>query len=218
MTFGMAEQPSLAPPASRSDEVAAKLALVRRLIERRSLPAIVLNESGPVAWLSGGVTNRIEPGSPASPLWLVVTPDRFAAVTTNVEHARLEAESGLSELGVEIHSAPWHEPGGLQRVAEALAGAPAEEIGGLGVSVDDDLVELRLALSAPEVERLSSLGTDAAWALENALRVWQPGELDFDVQARIAAQLERAGAFGACLIVGGDERVERFRHPLASGE
>src|SRR6185312_15260232 len=30
--------------------------------------------------------------------------------------------------------------------------------------------------------------------------------------------LERAGAFGACLIVGGDARVERFRHPLAAGE
>jgi Xaa-Pro aminopeptidase len=25
------------------------------------------------------------------------------------------------------------------------------------------------------------------------------------------------GAFGACLIVGGDDRVERFRHPLAAG-
>jgi Xaa-Pro dipeptidase len=218
MTFGMAEQPSLVAPASRSDEVASKLALVRSLIERRGLPGIVLNEPGPVAWLSGGVTNRIEPGSPASPLWLVVTPDTVAAVATNVELARLDAESGLPELGIELHAAAWHEPGGLQRVAEALAGAPAGQIGGLGVDVDDDLVELRLALSAPEIERLSALATEAAWALENALRVWQPGELDFDVQARIAAQLERAGAFGACLIVGGDERVERFRHPLANGE
>ena len=30
-------------------------------------------------------------------------------------------------------------------------------------------------------------------------------------------ELERSGAFGACLIVGGDDRVERFRHPLATG-
>ena|ERR1700722_16893127 len=106
MMFGMAEQPSLAAPTSRSDEVAAKLALVRGLIERRGLPAIVLNESGPVAWLSGGVTNRIEPGSPASPLWLVVTPGTAAAVTTNVEYPRLQVESGLAELGIELHAAP----------------------------------------------------------------------------------------------------------------
>ena len=54
-------------------------------------------------------------------------------------------------------------------------------------------------------------------ALEIALREWTPGERDFDVQARVAGKLERVGAFGACLIVGGDERVERFRHPLAAG-
>ena len=55
-------------------------------------------------------------------------------------------------------------------------------------------------------------------ALEGALREWTPGERDFDVQARVAERLEQVGAFGACLIVGGDERVERFRHPLAAGE
>jgi hypothetical protein len=37
MMFGLAEQPSLAPPASRSDEVEAKLALVRGLIEPRGV-------------------------------------------------------------------------------------------------------------------------------------------------------------------------------------
>ena len=37
------------------------------------------------------------------------------------------------------------------------------------------------------------------------------------MQARVAAGLEAKGAFAACLIVGGDDRVERFRHPLAAG-
>jgi Xaa-Pro dipeptidase len=216
--FGMAEQHSLAPPASREHEVGAKLALVQDLLERRGLAAVVLNGSGSVAWLTGGLTNRIEPGSPASPLWLVVTGSGFAALTTNVERPRLEAESGLAALGIDLHEAPWYEAGAVERLVEELAGVPREQIGGLGVAVDDDLVELRLALSPGETERLASLGADAARALETALREWTPGERDFDVQARVAEQLERTGAFGACLIVGGDERVERFRHPLAAGE
>lgn len=216
--FGMAEQHSLAPPASRADEVGAKLALVQGLLERRGLAAVVLNGPGPVAWLTGGVTNRIEPGSPASPLWLVVTEAGALALTTNVERPRLEAESGLAALGIELHEAPWYEPGALDGLAEELAGVARAEIGGLGVDVDDDLVELRLTLSPAEMERLSSLAADAARALEIALREWQPGERDFVLQARVAELLERAGAFGACLIVGGDERVERFRHPLAAGE
>ena len=213
----MTEQSPVAAPASRRDEIEWKLALVRGLLERSALDAVVLDRPGPVAWLTGGVTNRIESGSPAGPLWLVVTPTATAGVTTNVERPRLEAESGLAALGIELHDAPWYDEHGFLRLAVDLAGAPRERIGGLGVDVDDDLAELRLTLLPPERERLSTLAADAAWALEDALRTWTPGERDLDVQARVAEGLERAGAFGACLIVGGDERVERFRHPLAVG-
>jgi Xaa-Pro dipeptidase len=215
--FGVTERQSVAGLPSRAVEVEAKLALVRMLLERRALPAIALTGVDAVAWLGDGLTDTIEPGNPASPVWLVVTPDAVAAVTNNVELPRLEAESGLLELGIEVHAARWYDAGAQIRLAEQVAGAPRERIGGLGVDVTDDLTELRLALSAVEQERLSALGADAASALEDALRAWIPGELDFDVQARVAERLECCGAFGACLIVGGDERVERFRHPIAVG-
>jgi Xaa-Pro aminopeptidase len=216
--FGRAEQAVTTTVATRGDEIEAKLALLRGLLERRGVDAAVLSRTDAVAWLTGGLTNRIEPGNPASPLWLVVTAEHAAALTTNVERPRLDAEARLAGLGLELHEAPWYEPGGLERAAAALAGAHPELIGGLGVDLDDDLVELRLALLPPERERLAALALDAAAALEEALRAWRPGERDFDVQARVAERLERVGAFGACLIVGGDARVERFRHPLAAGE
>src|SRR5438445_1660308 len=215
--FGVTERQSVAGRPSRADEVEAKLALVRALLERRALPAIAVTGVDGVAWLGDGLTDTIEPGDPASPVWLVVTPDAVVAVTNNVELPRLEAESGLLELGIEVRAAPWYDAGAQIRLAEQVAGAPRELIGGFGIDVADDLTELRLALSAVEQERLSALGADAASALEDALRAWIPGELDFDVRARVAERLESRGAFGACLIVGGDERVERFRHPIAVG-
>jgi Xaa-Pro dipeptidase len=215
--FGVTERPSVAVIPSRDHEVEAKLALVRGLIERRSLPAVALTGADAVAWLGDGLTDTIEPGNPTSPVWLIVTPSTAAAVTNGVELPRLVAESGLPELGIEIHAAPWYDADAQIRLAEEVAAAPRARIGGLGVDIADDLIELRLALSAPEQERLSALGAEATNALEDALRAWTPGELDFDVQARVAERLERSGAFGACLIVGGDDRVERFRHPIAVG-
>jgi len=208
--FGTTEQYLMTVEHSRSGEVEAKLALLRRLLELRGLDSAVLRGADSVAWLTGGLTNRIEPGNPASPLWLVVTADSVAAVTTNVERPRVEAEAELAELGFELHEAPWYEPDGLARVAT--------ELGGRFEDLGDDLVALRLELLPAEQERLSALARDGASALEGALRAWQPGERDVDVQARVAGRLERSGAFGACLIVGGDDRVERFRHPLAAGE
>jgi Xaa-Pro dipeptidase len=210
--FGIAE-PSLGD--SRTTEVAHKLASVRELIADRSLPAVVFRQTDAVHWVTGGVTNRIERGNPASAMWIVATPSAAHAITTNVERPRLSAEGPLA--GFELHGVTWYEEGSFERLAEELAGAAADDIGGLGVDVDDDLVALRLPLLPAEQSRLAALAADVTAALEAAVREWAPGELDVEVQARVAAGLERVGAFGTCLIVGGDDRVERFRHPLAAG-
>src|SRR4030081_196186 len=202
---------------SQQQEVDAKLALVRALLERRGLDAVVLSGADAVAWVTGGITSPIERGVPVSPLWLVVRNDSVVAVTTNVERPRIEAEAGLDSLEIPVHEAPWHESLSLERAALELAGAPRARIGGLGADVADDLVEMRLALLPSERARIATLALDATAALEEGLRTWVPGERDFDVQARVSERLERVGAFGACLIVGGDDRVERFRHPLAAG-
>jgi antitoxin VapB len=165
--------------------------------------------------VTGGLTNRIESGSPASPVWVVVTPSAAHAVTTNVELPRLASEGDLR--GFELHGVEWFDADGFVRLVENLSGAAAEQLAGIGIDVDDDLVALRLALVPAEQARLGALAADAAAALEAAVRDWSPGEADVEVQSRLAAGLERVGAFGACLIVGGDDRVERFRHPLAAG-
>jgi Xaa-Pro aminopeptidase len=212
--FGTTE---LIPGTSQRQEVDAKLARVRALLARRGLDAVVLSGADAVAWATGGITSPIERGVSVSPLWLVVRADSVVAVTTNVERPRIDAEAGLASLEIPLHEAPWYEPLSLERAALELAGAPRAQVGGLGADVDDDLVEMRLALLPAERERIAALALDATVALEEALRVWTPGERDFDVQARVSEHLERVGAFGACLIVGGDDRVERFRHPLAAG-
>ena len=206
--FGITE-PSL------DAEVDRKLESARALIARRDLAALVLQGTDVVAWITGGLTNRIEPGNPTSVAWVVVTPDAAHVVTTSVELPRLRAEGALGAY--ELHAVDWFADGAFSSLAEELADASSSRIGGLGADVADDLIELRLVLDEAERARLAALAADATFALEGALRQWTPGELDTEVQARIAAGLEAKGAFGACLIVGGDDRVERFRHPLAAG-
>jgi Xaa-Pro aminopeptidase len=200
---------------SFSREVAQKLTAVRELIARRGLAAAAFRGTDGVAWVTGGCTNRIEPGNPESAAWVVVTPDSAHVITTNVELPRLEAEGSLQ--GFELHGVDWFETGAFESLCEDLTGAPRSRVGGLGADVADDLVALRLRLDDAERDRLVGLAANATAALETAVREWVPGERDTAVQARVAAGLEAAGAFGACLIVGGDDRVERFRHPLAAG-
>jgi antitoxin VapB len=216
LPFGTAE-------SSVPAEVAAKLAQVRALLADLGAPAIVLTTAGAVAWLTAGLENRIESGSTASAMWIVVTPGDALALTTNVERPRIDAEHDLPGRGLSLETVEWFAgDAGFVAAAREFAGHPAASLAsdghaGFGVDADEALASLRLALLPAERGRLSALAVDAARALEHTLRSWRPGERDVDLQARIAAELERTGAFGACLIVGGDDRVERFRHPLASG-
>ncbi len=86
-----------------------------------------------------------------------------------------------------------------------------------GRDLDHELQRVRLPLSEAERDDLRDLGRDAAAAVETALRDWRPGETDREIAARVVAHTEQTGADAPCLLVGGDERLESFRHPVANG-
>jgi Xaa-Pro aminopeptidase len=88
-----------------------------------------------------------------------------------------------------------------------------------GTNVRDALVSARLVLSEPERDELRELGTLVGEALGAGIDAWLPGvSTDFDVAGVISGALEAQGAKAVCLIVGGDDRLRSFRHPLAIGE
>jgi Xaa-Pro aminopeptidase len=156
-------------------------------------------------------------------VWAVFTPASSALVTTNVEAARIRAEYDPAGHGfTELAEVPWYSPDGFAAAAAELAAVPPGQLASdghpaFGFDVGDELISLRLALSPPEIDDLAELGHDAAFALQSALAQWQPGERDLDLQARCAALIEASGADAPVLIVGGDDRLASYRHPMAIG-
>jgi Xaa-Pro dipeptidase len=184
---------------------------------------LVLTGPAAVAWACGGVAPPVDRTAAVDLVWAVFTPAGAALITTNVEADRIRDEYGPAAHGfADLATVPWQDSGAFVSAAERLAGVPAARLAAdghsaFGLDVSDDLITLRLALSAPEQADLADLGRDAAAALQAALISWRPGERDMDIQARCAAQLEAAGADAPVLIVGGDDRLARYRHPMAAG-
>ncbi|MEO9173941.1 MAG: hypothetical protein ABI317_00405 [Gaiellales bacterium] len=197
---------------------ATKLSRVREWLRGSAADAVVLTGAGPVAWATGGLTNPIERGHPASPLWIVVREDGETAITTEVEAPRLAAEG---DLRMPLEAVPWFEGDAFCDAAARASGVTHAQIASdgdaFGIDASDELALLRLPLVADEQARLLELARDAALALEESLRGFRPGEPDREIRARIADALERRDALAVCLIVGGDDRIERFRHPLSTG-
>ncbi len=190
---------------------------------RRGLPGLVLTRPGPVSWLTGGLPPPVDRSAATELVWAVMSGESATLLTTEVEADRIAEEYRPGEHGfAELVAVPWYDPDAFVRAVADIAGAPAGALASdghpaFGPDSADDLTALRLALSGPEQDDLRALGADAAAALEGALTAWSPGERDLDIQARVAAALEARGADAPVLIVGGDDRVRRYRHPMAAG-
>jgi Xaa-Pro dipeptidase len=223
--FGTAEREtrSVARAQAAAQRINAWLAAGGPAGSGTSLPGLVLTGPAAVAWACGGVAPPVDRTASTDLVWAVFSASGAALITTNVEAERIRDEYDPAAHGfAELVTVPWHDADAFVSAAEQLTGAAATQLaadghGAFGLDAAEDLIAQRLVLSAPEQDDLADLGRDAAAALQAALCAWRPGERDLDVQARCAAALEAAGADAPVLIVGGDDRLARYRHPMAIG-
>lgn len=206
----------------RSQEALARLFGWLRV--RDDIDGVVLTGPPAVAWITGGWAPPVDRAATLDWVWAVARGDRAGLVTTEVEYARLLSEYDPEAHGfAEVVVAPWWDVEGFVGAALDLADADPARLGSdgygsFGIDASRELIGLRLSLGPADRHDLRVLGRDAADALQRALGAWVPGERDLDVQARVAASLEERGADAPILIVGGDDRVHRFRHPMAAGQ
>lgn len=145
------------------------------------------------AWLTGGGDCTVAEGEGIG--FLEVTPGSIRLHTSRVEVGRLIDEE-RAELETVTH--PWYED---QQVM-----SPNDN--------EHDLSLLRLVLSKYEQERYRSLGRDAALSLEGALQMAEPNWTESRLSGEIAHKLREHGIKPVVLLVAGEKRVFRYRHPL----
>ena len=82
---------------------------------------------------------------------------------------------------------------------------------------DDRSEDRRLQISADrdwQIERFGDLGRDSSQALRDVLSRLSPGDTELEVAAKIRYELAKYELFPVVTLVGADERIERYRHPV----
>jgi antitoxin VapB len=139
---------------------------------------------------------------------------RTTVVTAVNEAPRLQAEE-LAGLDAEWQVLPWATP-----VEQAL---PTGDRVGTDVplegcrTVAPELAAARASLVPAEVERLRSLGADAAGALTQACSQLRPTDTERHAAALTGAALLERGVDPVVLLVAGGDRLPVHRHPLPTG-
>ena len=191
----------------RSDEINRKHERLRALLASHGAQALLLTQTRNLAWFTAGADASIPVDSDAGAWSALVTAGRRDIVTTNIELTRLRAEEEFERLGFGYVEYPWH---------AALPATPPETIVDTEPQVAAALLQLRLVLDAAEQERCRRLGAETAAAIDEAVRAARPGESEFEIAARLDAACRQRGGLAVVNLVATDERIARFRHPLAT--
>jgi Xaa-Pro aminopeptidase len=195
-------------------ELDGKVHRLRGLMADRNLEGILLARLSNFFWLTGGRDCSVFLSGDRGEAFLFITPESKNLIVPNVESARLAEEEGLADQGYTFAVQPWWKPGSqLSRLTEGLRwGADWPLEGALDLA--DDIAHLRFELTAVEMDRYRWLGRASAEALESAARASRPGMTEQEITAELARQSLKRGVAPILMLVGSDERVFRYRHPI----
>ena len=200
----------------RKAELQKKADLCREFLNKTGTAGLLLSEAANVSWLTGGSETHVVLALPFSAGPLLVTAEDVYLCSDNIEAPRMFDEE-IGGLGIKKNDAPWYDTA-AQRMA-------IEQIVGKGVVMLDTDVEAKgflagaqMVMTPEEQARYRILGAETAKCLEETCRVLEPGWSEYRIAGELAQRCYAAGIFPTLTLVAADERVEKYRHPLATGK
>lgn len=204
-------------PVEPNVETRMKLERIREWMARHRLQGVVFHTRANFAWLTAGGDAHVVSQSEYAAAALVVDRDHVHVVADVIEIDRLQHEEPLRGFRRRAH--PWARP--LREELDRLLGAKREgwasdaphRTG--GVALPPDFVDAcRASLLPSEIDRYEALGHDCTQAVETVARTAEPGDTERDLAARLAAELLVRGVEPQVVLVGADQRIRNFRHPI----
>lgn len=205
------------------EEIAEKHERLRRLLSEHGLSGLLLTTRPNFAWITAGGCNAVNEASEAGVAPLLVTEDKLTAIANNIESRRLadeELDARQTGHAFDIAEFNWWEPDGRQKTLEKLTGGEAIGVdsGGGGMNLAAELTAARASLTDAEIARYREDQGDVTAALETVAREIEPGTTERVAAARIRGTLGGSGYRTAVCLVGADDRIDRYRHPIPTDQ
>lgn len=192
------------------------------------LGGVLLASPPGFSWITGGASNRIDiTRDPGAGAVLVAADGRATLIANHIEMPRLRDALWGHPLTCDPLWEPIELPWTEERAdARAVVGLASRFVGGAQIGADAPVVgatrldgplsAIRTPLLDDEVARYRALGRDVGPAVTRALSRCAPGQTEYEVAAQVAAEVHAIGARPHVLLVGADDRLARFRHPVPS--
>jgi len=199
-------------------ELTDKLERIQGLLDQQELDALLLRRGASFAWATCGAASHVNLADSYGTASLLFTPGARYVITNNIESIRLQEEQNLAEQGWEFQVAPWYaENGAVAELTQGMKlGADSPYPG--ATDLHAALARLRAALMPEEVERFRLLSRACAEAMDVAILATRPGLTEEQIAGMLAREAWGRGVEPIVNLVGTDDRIFRFRHPLPTAK
>ncbi len=186
-------------------------------MRRQSYHAVLLMQEPSFSWITGGGSDPVERTNEAGRAFgnVLVTPERAYLLANNIEMPRIAAEEIPAGIFEQLPYSWIDETPELvvRRVVGSKPFASDTRIEG-AIYEKERLSALRMPLLPVEIERFRDLCVDTAMAMSAAISSVEPGMTETRIASRAGYELLSRGTFPTLILVGTDERIFRYRHPI----
>lgn len=201
------------------EELEIKETRIRNLLEKKNLSGILLSKQTNFLWFTGGRRNDVIKNDDVSLVYLFITRDSKYLIATKSDANRVMDEE-LKGLGFELVLYNWYD----QSVLDALK--RIGDIDRIGCDyycrdflyVEEELVDLRINLTDFEVERVKKLCREYTELLTDFCLNLKPNLTEREVAADLSLYCLKCNISPLILMVGSDERIFEYRHPVATNK
>ena len=189
-------------------ELSEKLRRVRRFLVGRRLKGVLLSSRANFSWLTGGRSNHVRSDSEKGVASLWVTPTQAELWCNSIEEKRFQQEEAQG-LPFTYRVYSWYE-----KFKPVLPKAISDD-GAFGLpALPAEIGQLRWSLIPEEIQRYRKLGKLSGEAMEIVGKRIKVGWRENQVAAELSKELVDRGLEASVILVGSDERLRRFRHPI----
>jgi Xaa-Pro dipeptidase len=204
-------------------EIEIKTERLQKMLAGENLGGVLINAQHNFAWLTAGASNGVDLSRESGASFLLVRADgkRFA-LANNIEMPRLLAEE-ISAEDFEPVEFAWEDEKSsgdfVVEKAKSLLNDNSNLAADLVLSnevrpIENLISSCRYELTEAEIERFKQLGKDAGRAIGSLFKSLSPGETELEIAHKASVALASYNIDAIVNLVGADERIKRFRHPI----
>lgn len=189
---------------------------IRRWLKEKGYDGVILGRRDNYTWVSGGAKNHVLSSTETGIAYYLIGRDSIDVAADSSDLPRIREEQ--NPLGAKAHLVPWYESMDACMSARIRDEKWVSDTGIAGTeNVQEELQELRMELTETEVDRYRQIGGLCARIVEEVCREARPGDTEEEVAGRLKCRCMENGISPDCVLVGADERILSYRHPMPTG-